>query len=86
MCKRNYAVINFTKKMIIIGGTGNNYGKQDEYILKHAVLEYRRTMNVVNTKAGKFFEFSEETDINGKKVYFSCRGRCCYRNDYARCK
>jgi hypothetical protein len=63
-----YKIDKIDGKHYIIGGTGNNYGKQDEYILKHAVLEFRRTMNVVNTKAGKFFEFSEETDINGKKV------------------
>ena len=63
-----YKIDKVDGKHYIIGGTGNNYGKQDEYILKHAVLEFRRTMNVVNTKAGKFFEFSEETDINGKKV------------------
>ena len=63
-----YRIEKINDKHYIIGGTGKNYGKQDEYILKHAVLEFRRTMNVRNTKAGKFFEFSEETDIDGKKV------------------
>ena len=63
-----YRIEKINDKHYIIGGTGKNYGKQDEYILKHAVLEFRRTMNVRNTKAGKFFEFSEETNIDGKKV------------------
>ncbi len=52
----------------IVRGTARTYGKQDQYILKHAVLEFRRTMDVMNTLAGNFFEFSEEAEHQGKKV------------------
>jgi len=32
-----------------------------EYLLKHAVLEYRATMRIDNTLAGKFIEYEHET-------------------------
>lgn len=46
----------------------NRYGKDNEYILKHAVLEFRRTMDIKNTLVGNFFEFTEEAEVSGKKV------------------
>jgi len=52
---------------LYITGT-NRYGKDNEYILKHAVLEFRRTMDIKSTLAGNFFEVTEETEVDGKKV------------------
>ena len=46
----------------------NRYGKDNDYILKHAVLEFRRTMDIKRTLAGDFFEFTEEAEVKGNKV------------------
>ena len=46
----------------------NRHGKDNDYILKHAVLEFRRTMDIKRTLAGDFFEFTEEAEIKGNKV------------------
>lgn len=39
----------------------NPYNVSNAYYLKHAVMEYRGTMYVKNTKAGNFFEYEIET-------------------------
>lgn len=46
----------------------NRHGKDNDYILKHAVLEFRRTMDIKRTLAGDFFEFTEEAEVKGNKV------------------
>ena len=46
----------------------NKHGVENYYLLKHAVLEWRRTHYITNTVAGKFYEFTEETDLNGIKI------------------
>ena len=46
----------------------NKHGVENYYLLKHAVLEWRRTHYITNTVAGKFYEFTEKTDLNGIKV------------------
>ena len=46
----------------------NKHGVSNEYILKHAVLEFRRTMDIQNTLIGNFFEFNGEVQIDGRKV------------------
>jgi hypothetical protein len=46
-----------TSEQFIVGE--NVYGVSNEYILKHAVLEFRRTMNIDNTLQGKFFEYNK---------------------------
>lgn len=35
----------------------NRYGVSNEYLLKHAALEYRRTMDIKKTLAGEFMEY-----------------------------
>lgn len=45
----------------------NPYNVSNAYYLKHAVMEYRGTMYVSNTKAGNFFEY--EIDIKGGTGY-----------------
>ena len=52
----------------IICGSARTFGKDDEYYLKHAVLEFRRTMDVSRTIKGEFFEYEEEAEVGGKKV------------------
>ena len=52
----------------IICGSARTFGKDDEYYLKHAVLEFRRTMDVSKTIEGEFFEYEEEAEVGGKKV------------------
>ncbi len=46
----------------------NKHAVSNEYILKHAVLEFRRTMDIQNTLVGNFFEFNGEVEVSGKKV------------------
>jgi hypothetical protein len=45
----------------------NPYNVSNAYYLKHAVMEFRRTMYVNNTKAGNFFEY--KIDIEGGVGY-----------------
>lgn len=68
LSKLGYVIEKVNDKHQIICGSANTFGKADEYFLKHAVLEFRRTMDVASTLQGKFFEFSEEAEVKGKKV------------------
>jgi hypothetical protein len=45
----------------------NPYGVSNSYYLKHAIIEYRSTMNVLNTKAGNFQEY--EIDMGDRTIY-----------------
>ena len=49
-----YSVERDGTKQIIVGN--NPFGVSDEYFLKHAIIEYRKTMRVDKTKMGDFFE------------------------------
>jgi len=49
-------VIRDGMKQLVVGY--NKYKVDNTYLLKHAVLEWRTTMNIDNTLAGNFFEFS----------------------------
>lgn len=68
LSKLGYITKKVNDKHLIICGSANTFGKSDEYFLKHAVLEFRRTMDVASTLQGNFFEFSEEAEVKGKKV------------------
>lgn len=49
-----YSVERDGAKQLIVGT--NPFNVSDEYFLKHALIEYRRTMRVDRTKVGDFFE------------------------------
>ena len=66
--KLGYRIEKINGQSKILCGSARTYGKDDDYFLKHAVLEFRRTMDIINTKNGKFFEYSEEAEVKGKKV------------------
>jgi len=45
----------------------SKYGVDVDYLIKHAVLEYRRLLSIENTLQGKFMEFDVEgEDIKGR--------------------
>lgn len=48
----------------------NVYGVSNEYILKHAVLEFRRTMNIDNTLQGKFFEYDKQVVVDDDVIQY----------------
>lgn len=61
ICKElGYKVVREGTEQYIIGS--NSYNVDDEYYLKHGVLEYRATLYVSNTKAGNFFEYKVELE------------------------
>jgi biotin operon repressor len=59
------ASIHFTSRL------PNQYSVSNEYLLKHAVLEYRRTMDIKKTLAGEFFELEVENDVVKGRVGIS---------------
>lgn len=65
ICKElGLKVVREGTEQYIIGS--NPYGVSNEYYLKHAVMEYRGTMYVSNTKAGNFFEYEFDIKDGGK--------------------
>jgi len=66
ICKElGLSIIRDGTEQYIVGE--NPYNVSNEYYLKHAVMEFRRTMYVNNTKAGNFFEY--KIDIPGGVGY-----------------
>lgn len=67
ICKRlKLEVVREGTKHFIVGT--NPYNVPNKYYLHHAVLEYRGTLDVLNTMNGNFFEFELDTE-EGAKVY-----------------
>jgi hypothetical protein len=66
ICKElGLSIIREGTEQFIVGE--NPYNVSNAYYLKHAVMEYRGSMYVNNTKAGNFFEY--EIDIPGGTGY-----------------
>ena len=66
ICKElGLEIIREGTEQFIVGS--NPYNVSNTYYLKHAIMEYRGTMYVKNTKAGNFFEY--EIDIPGGTGY-----------------
>jgi len=66
ICKElGLSIIREGVEQFIVGDNPHNVS--NAYYLKHAIMEYRGTMYVENTKAGNFFEY--EIDIPGGTGY-----------------
>jgi hypothetical protein len=61
-----YSIVREGVDQFIVGS--NPYNVSDEYYLKHAVMEYRGSMNINRTLAGNFFEYEIKTDDGIGKV------------------
>ena len=67
ICKMlGYSIIREGVEQFIVGS--NPYNVSDEYYLKHAVMEYRGSMNINRTLAGNFFEYEIKTDDGIGKI------------------
>jgi hypothetical protein len=67
ICKMlGYSIIREGVDQFIVGS--NPYNVSNEYYLKHAVMEYRGSMNINRTLAGNFFEYEIKTDDGIGKV------------------
>jgi hypothetical protein len=67
ICKMlGYSIVREGVDQFIVGS--NPYNVSDEYYLKHAVMEYRGSMNINRTLAGNFFEYEIKTDDGIGKV------------------
>jgi len=61
ICKQlKLSIIKKGEDHFIVEGS-KKYSCGIEYLLKHAILEYRATMGIENTLAGKFIEYSQDT-------------------------
>ena len=67
ICKMlGYSIVREGTEQYIIGS--NPYNVSDEYYLKHAVMEYRGSMNINRTLLGDFFEYEVKTDDGIGKI------------------
>ena len=68
--KLGFRVGNVDGEMMVDTSTSkllSAYGVDAEYLIKHAILEYRRTLDFSNTLAGNFMEFEVQGDnIKGR--------------------
>jgi hypothetical protein len=67
ICKMlGYSIVREGVDQFIVGS--NPYNVSNEYYLKHAVMEYRGSMNINRTLLGDFFEYEVKTDDGVGKI------------------